>query len=115
MSKIRSLVSSVNQFDRESLVEQFLCSCEVQGLGKDSLRSHRYALSQFFELYKGALSDVAPVKKALTQMLQGKQDAYYNKQLNAVRKFLDYCVPNARCRICSISRKLQRRIICTCY
>lgn len=81
-----------SQFDRQTTVEKFLFFCEAQGLGKDSLRSHRYALNEFLEQYSGKLADITEVKMAISNMLQGKQDAYYNKQLNAIRKFFDYCV-----------------------
>ncbi|AIF51160.1 hypothetical protein [Pelosinus sp. UFO1] len=89
MSKIRSLVSTdSNKFDKQNTVEQFLVFCETYGLGKDSLRSHKYALNQFFEQYtEKNIANIPEVKKALTSVLNGKQDAYYNKTLNAIRKF----------------------------
>lgn len=77
----------------DHLVEAFLDNCEIQGLGHDSLHGHRYALQLFFRIYEGDnLNSIAGLRKALGNLLRGKQDAYYNKLLNAVRKFFDYCL-----------------------
>lgn len=92
MTQVRQIKTSFNQVDVQMVVEEFLSHCRVQGLGQDSLRSHGYTLQHFFEDYEGDLRDTGGIKKAVGRMLQGKQDAYYNKQLNGLRGFFDYCV-----------------------
>jgi len=92
MVQVRHIAPVLGQMEALEVVDEFILFCKAQGLGEDSRKSHRYALQQFFGLYNGALSDTKGIQKALTRMLQDKQDAYYNKQLNAIRKFFDYCV-----------------------
>ena len=92
MVQVRHIAPVLGQMEAPEVVDEFILFCKAQGLGEDSRKSHRYALQQFFGLYNGALSDTKGIQKALTRMLQDKQDAYYNKQLNAIRKFFDYCV-----------------------
>ena len=92
MSKVRKLTKSLNNTDVKEIINDFLSFCEAQGLGQDSLRSHRYALQHFFNENDVQIGDEIALKKALGNMLQGKQDAYYNKQLNGIRKFFDYCI-----------------------
>lgn len=92
MTKVRKIKQVVSQMDVQGVVEEFLSFCKAQGLGEDSLRSHRYALQHFFNQHEISLDDVAGLKKAIGRMLQDRQDAYYNKQLNALRKFFEYCM-----------------------
>lgn len=91
MTQVRLMKSVVNTKDISAVIREFLIFCEAQGLSEDSLRSHKYALRKFFRTYQGELSDSKNIKASLSIMLQGVQDAYYNKQLNAIRKFFDYC------------------------
>ncbi len=90
MSKVRRLNQEVSG-ELESVVENFLEFCAAEGRSKDTLNSHRYALNEFFSTSKG-LTNEKEIKQAVSSMLKGKHDAYYNKQLSALRKFFEYCV-----------------------
>ena len=92
MVQVRHIKPVVEQMEVPEVINEFIVFCKAQGLGEDSRKSHRYALKQFFSLYEGVLSDTKGIQKTLSRMLQDRQDAYYNKQLNAIRKFFDYCV-----------------------
>lgn len=91
MSKVRKITPVLNQVDVQGLIKEFLIFCKAQGLGDDSLRSHKYALQCFWRQHEIPLDNVVELKKAIGRMLQGKNDAYYNKQLNALRRFFEYC------------------------
>jgi len=92
MTQVRQIKTSFKSVDVQEVVGEFLSHCRVQGLGEDSIRSHGYTLQHFFEEQEVDLGDTGGIKKAVGRMLQGKQDAYYNKQLNGLRRFFDYCV-----------------------
>lgn len=92
MAKVRKLSQVSKELDATTLVERFLEECSAQGLTKDTLNSHRYALQAFFNVSEGLLSDEKVLKREVGQLLKGKQDAYYNKQLNALRQFFAYCI-----------------------
>lgn len=92
MAKVRKLSQVSKELDANTLVERFLEVCSAQGLTKDTLNSHRYALQAFFEMSEGLSSDEKVLKREVGQFLKGKQDAYYNKQLNALRQFFAYCI-----------------------
>ena len=87
MTKVRKIAPVLSRMDVQGVVDEFLSFCKAQGLGGDSLRSNRYALQHFFGQHQIPLDDALGMKKAIGQMLQGRQDAYYNKQRNALRKF----------------------------
>lgn len=92
MAQVRQIRPNQIQFDVEVVVQEFLANCRVHGLGEDSIRSHGYTLQHFFDEHEVDIQDTGGIRKAIGQMLQGKNDAYYNKQLNGLRRFFDYCV-----------------------
>lgn len=92
VTHVRQIKVGWNQMDAQDVVEEFLANCRVQGLSEDSIRSHGYALRHFFDDFEVNFKDTGGMRKAIGQMLQGKNDAYYNKQLNGLRRFFDYCI-----------------------
>lgn len=92
MTQLRRISPRFREYDIQEIVNAFLSECAVQGLGQDSIRSHGYTLKHLFKNCDLDLSETNGLRKIIGKMLLDKQPAYYNKQLNGIRRFFDYCV-----------------------
>jgi site-specific recombinase XerD len=75
-----------------SVVSDFLDLKKSQGVTSFTIRSCRSALHTFLAQYKGNISDGKKLSLAVGIFLAGKSNEYYNKLLQALRQFFDYCI-----------------------
>lgn len=75
-----------------SLVSEFLEVKKAQGVTAFTIRSSKSALNNFFAEYKGSITDGKKLKHAVCLFLADKTNEYYNKPLQALRQFFEYCI-----------------------
>ncbi|KYZ75788.1 hypothetical protein AXX12_11345 [Anaerosporomusa subterranea] len=88
-SKLIGIEQDLNPF---SLIIDFLNARKAQGITSFTLSSLRSALTQFFTAYKGNIRNDQKLNQAVTIFLSDKKAGYYNKLLQALRQFFDYCI-----------------------
>lgn len=75
--------------DFELLAEEYILIREAE-VSKYTVNSIRRTLSHFFASFEGEVTEKGLKLKAL-QFLSGKNNEHYNKQLQAIRGFFQYC------------------------
>lgn len=75
-----------------SLMEEFLLLKKAQGVTDFTISSFRSALRNFLAGYKGNIRDSRKLKQAAYLFLADKKSGYYNKLLQAIRQFFEYCI-----------------------
>ena len=88
-AKLITIQKDINPF---SLVADFLLFKKAQGITNFTIRSYRSALRTFFAEYKGNITNSKKLKQAVYIFLSDKTNEYYNKLLQALRQFFDYCI-----------------------
>lgn len=76
--------------DFELLAEEYVLIREAE-VSKYTVNSIRHTLRHFLASFDGEITEKSLKLKAL-QFLSGKNNEHYNKQLQAIRGFLQYCV-----------------------
>lgn len=76
--------------DFKLLAEEYILIREAE-VSKYTVNSIRNTLRHFFASFDGEISEKGLKLKAL-QFLSGKNNEHYNKQLQAIRGFFQYCV-----------------------
>ena len=79
-----------------SLIAEEYCQIRDQELSKYSASHLRYALRVYFEEFQTAPNgnaeiDIKKLKFRVRKFLNGKGNEYYNKQLQALKGFYQYC------------------------
>lgn len=88
-SKVISIDQDLNPF---ALVTEFLILKKAQGVTAFTISSFRSNLMIFFTEYKGNIRDVKKLKHAIGVFLSGKKAGYYNKLLQSLKQFFDFCI-----------------------
>lgn len=88
-SKLIGITQDINPF---SVAEDFLNFKKAEGASQYTITSFRSAYRQFFAIYKGNLKEQVKLKRAVLLFLTDKKAGYYNKLLQALRQFFDYCI-----------------------
>lgn len=78
------------EFDFEILAEEFILLREAE-VSIYTVNSIRNTLKQFYAFIGGSVEEKG-LKLKVLQFLAGKGNEYYNKQLQAVKGFFQYCV-----------------------
>ena len=78
------------EFHFEILAEEFILIREAE-VSKYTVGSIRNALKQFFVFCDGSVEEKG-LKLKVLQFLSGKGNEYYNKQLQAIKGFFQYCM-----------------------
>lgn len=78
------------EFNFEMLAEEFILIREAE-VSKYTVGSIRNALKQFFAYCDGSVEEKG-LKLKVLQFLAGKGNEYYNKQLQAIKGFFQYCM-----------------------
>lgn len=78
------------EFNYEILAEEFILIRESE-VSKYTVGSIRNALKQFFAFCDGLVEEKG-LKLKVLQFLAGKGNEYYNKQLQALKAFFQYCM-----------------------
>ena len=87
-AKLLGIQQDINPF---SLMEDYLIIKQSE-VTHFTISSHRSALRNFLAEYKGNIKDVKKLKQGVTLFLIDKNSSYYNKLLQALRQFFDYCI-----------------------
>lgn len=84
-----AIAQDINPF---SLLEEFIIMRKAQGISNYTATSYRSALRNFFAEYKGSIKDSKKLKQAVYLYLSDKSSGYYNKLLQALRQYFEYCI-----------------------
>jgi|GEM_PF-2742573 len=87
--KLLTAQRDINPF---SLMEEFIIMRQTQGGTKFTLSSIQSGLRNFLAEYKGNIKGVKKLKQAVHLFLADKKNGYYNKLLQALRQFFEYCI-----------------------
>lgn len=101
-SKLISIEPDLNPF---GLVMDFLNLKKAQGVTNFTISSFKSCLNSFFTEYKGNIKDIKKLKYGIGIFLKDKKAGYYNKQLQSLRQFFDFCV----------SERILKENPCDCY
>lgn len=88
-SKLISIEQDLNPF---SLVADFLNLKKAQGVTSFTHSSFKSNLNSFFTEYKGNIRDTKQLRLGIGIFLKDKKAGYYNKQLQSLRQFFDFCI-----------------------
>lgn len=94
-SKLIGITQDINPF---SVVEDFLNLKKAEGVTQYTITSFRSAYRQFFADYKGTLREGVKLHRAVTLFLADKKAGYYNKLLQALRQYFNYCILERICK-----------------
>lgn len=83
-------------FNFEILAEEFILIREAE-VSKYTVSSIRNTLKQFFVFCDGSVEE-KELKLKVLQFLAGKGNEYYNKQLQALKGFFQYCIEEGQLR-----------------
>ncbi|SDF06501.1 Tyrosine recombinase XerC [Sporomusa acidovorans DSM 3132] len=86
---VKNIQSDINPF---SLALEFTYYKEAQQVTSMTITSFKHTLNHFFAEYKGNIQDAKKLQRAVLMFLGGKSNEYYNKQLQALRQFFEYCI-----------------------
>lgn len=75
-----------------SIMEEFLLFKKAQGVTNFTISGFRSALRNFLADYKGNIKDSRKLKQAAHLFLADKKSGYYNKLLQALRQYFEYCI-----------------------
>lgn len=87
--QLHSIQADINPF---SLMAEFIEYKRSYGVTEFTIRSIRSALNNFFAEYKGSIKDYKKLRRGVMLFLTDKSNEYYNKLLQALRQFFDYCI-----------------------
>jgi site-specific recombinase XerD len=86
------LVKISQEVDLNTLVEDYLVFKKAQGVTKYTITNHKSALKYFFQDFEGKISNTKYLKQGVYMFLSDKKNEYYNKILQTLRQFFDYCI-----------------------
>lgn len=86
------LISIEKSIDPLRLMEEFLLYKKLKGISKYTMSSYKSAITNFLNGYKGNIQDEKKVKHSVEMFLLGRNNGYYNKLLQALRQYFDYCI-----------------------
>lgn len=81
-----------NEYDGEYLCREFLAMKKQQGVCKESLQQHQYALSHLHNV-SNEMPTVEDVKRCLPPEMGS---GYFNKRLSTYRQFNSFCLSLGR-------------------
>ena len=80
----------LQEFDFEILAEEFIIIRQAE-VSKYIVSSIKHTLKQFLAFCDGSVEEKV-LKLKVLQFLAGKGNEYYNKQLQALKAFFEYCI-----------------------
>ena len=88
-AKLIGIQQDINPF---SLMEDFLLLKKAQGVTDFTISSFRSALRNFFAEYQSSIKNSRKLKQAVYLFLADRKSGYYNKLLQGLRQYFDYCI-----------------------
>lgn len=86
------LICIAKDVDHTILVREYLSYKKSQGVTEHTITNHKSGLKYFFDSYTGDIRDSKRLREAVGRFLNDRKNEYYNKLLQTLRQFFDYCI-----------------------